>query len=347
MKDKTMTDHDEAVSNTPEATMRRIQALLERAAHPTTPGPEKEASQAAADRLMSKYRLDRALLNFAKDAKDRGLPEKREYEQINLIDDEMPMSSKDFKEEWGIENAVRMLRHDIYYHAECRMFSTHKIVSVVGFEEDLFFADLLWNTVFLDLTVKMFPRWTGSGSDTFDKNVFLLKNAGYSWPQVREAALKVNARDKLGPLTHANSSSKLRTAYARECKRIGFVPPEKQPRNPGLWRRSYIDSFRTRLNERFYEMKLAAKQDQQAAGEAGALALYQAADQVKDLFYEMFPDANPANWPKADPNAKKLKLPKVRQRAADEGAWAAGYSAASQINISNAKAAGDKKTEIS
>lgn len=295
---------------------------------------------------MAKYRLDRALLNFAKDEKDRGKPEKREYGQIDLIDDNMKMSSRDYKEEWGIENAVRMLRHDIYFHANCRMYSTHKLVTVVGFEDDIFFADLMWNTVFHDLVVKMFPRWSGSGSDTFDRNVFMLKNAGYSWPQVREAGLSVGARDKLGVLTEDNAGSKLRTAYARECKRTGFFAPAKQPRNPGLWRRSFIDSFRTRLNERFHEMKLAAKQDQQAAGEAGALALYQETDQIKVMFFDLFPDANPDNWPKRDPNIKMPKLPKLRQRAADEGAWAAGYSAASQINISNAKAAGDKKAEV-
>ena len=336
-----MTENNDAVSNTPEATMRRIQALLEMAAHPSTPPHERDLSQERADRLMAQYRLNRAMLNFDKDADDKGKPESQEYDHISLIDETVKMSSRDYREEFGIEWSVNDLRALVYGHAGCRTATSHKKTTIVGFSEDIFFGNMLWGTIFQDLVTKMFPRWSGSGSDTFDKNVFLLKNAGYSWPQVREAGLAMEAKDRTGKLTAANAGSKLRTAYARECKRVGYIAPAIQPRSPGLWRRSFIDSFKIRLSERFMQMRINARTEEQAAGKSGELALFREKDQINDLFYELFPHLHPDNLPK--PTGKAIKL---KDRAADPGAWQAGYSAANQVNISNAKAAGDKKAEV-
>lgn len=326
--------------------MRRIQSLLERAAHPATPQAERETAQEMAEKLMAKYRLDRAMLNFNKDKKQRREPSHREYDEIDLVNSSAANTARDWNEEFGIQSVIRYLRTSVYSHAGCKTTSTFSKFTAVGYEEDLFFADMLWATIFQDVVTKMFPGWDSTAS--MDENVFKLKNAGYSWPQVREMGLANGARDIRGPLTFANAGSKLRTAYNRYAKKIGYEAPKEQPRNPGLWRRSFVDSYAARLRQRLREMK---KNSSEEAGEEGALALIQDEDLVVQKFYEMFPDLNPANFPEQEPlteeELKKLRrrAPKVKTRQADMAAWNAGHTAASRVNLGQ-KTAGHKKEEL-
>lgn len=329
-----------------EGIMRKIQALLERAAHPATPQAERESSQDMADRLMAKYRLDRAMLNFDKKKDERRQPSHREYDEIKLVTEDITVTMRDVKEEYGIQWVIDDLRTAIYSHAGCRSARKFGKLTVVGFEEDLFFGDMLWTTIFQDIVTKMFPRWNSSLG--FDENVFNLKNAGFGWPQVREAGLAVGAADRNGVLTAENAGSKLRTAYNRHCKKIGYEKPATQPRQPGLWRRSFVDSYATRIRQRMIALRAEANQE---AGEQGAVALIQEEDLVTQAFYDLFPNMNPANWPKPDPNAPQPKIKMGRQkkfktREADPSAWDAGYRAANSVNLMNTKAAGDKKEAL-
>lgn len=332
----------------PESIMRRVQALLELAAHPSTPQAERETSQEMADKLMARYRLDRAMLNFKSAGKvqERREPTHRFYDHIKLVDDSMNHSTRDWNEEYGIQSVVNNMRDTIYRHAGCEYAFSGSGMTYVGYEEDLFFGDMLWSTVFQDVVTRMFPRWEREAN--FDENVFRLKNAGFSWPQVREAGLAVDARDRNGPLTAQNAGSKLRTAYNRYCKKVGYEPPETQPRNPGLWRRSFVDSYSSRLRQRMAKLKNNAEQE---AGEEGALALIKDSDLVRQKLYDLFPSMNPANWPKheVDSNAPKPKArrpKKIKYRAADPAAWDAGYHAANRVDLGNVKAAGHKKEEL-
>lgn len=330
----------------PESIMRRIQSLLELAGHANTPEHERTAAQERADRLMAKYRLDRAMLNFTDKTDLNRIPVHREYDIIKLYSDEAAQTNRDWSEELGIQTEINYLRTDVYHHTGCRTYTRFKKITVVGYEEDIFYGDMLWMTIFSDVVTRIFPTWKMDIG--FDENVFNLKNAGFSWPQVREMGLAKNAADKTGYLTADNAGSKLRTAYKRHCKKVGFEPPKTQPRNPGLWRRSFVDSYSSQLRSRMLDMKMA---NEEAAGKEGEIALVKDADRVREEFYKLFPNMDPRNAPKLDPNIKYVKVPlgkfkMPKQRATDMSAWAAGRSAADSVNLSNNKAAGHKKGEI-
>jgi hypothetical protein len=68
-----------------ESAIRRIQGLLERASHPETPKPERESCQELADKLIHKYRVDRAMLNFKKKDQAKEILT-REYEPVRARD---------------------------------------------------------------------------------------------------------------------------------------------------------------------------------------------------------------------------------------------------------------------
>lgn len=339
-----------------ENIMRRVSSLLERAMHPGTGEAERESAQAMADKLMAKHRLDRALLDFGKKKEERREPVKAVFERLKLIDENTAnYGARDYTE-YTLQGRMNNLRMSIFKHAGCRynyaqIGENHQYgYVVIGFQEDIYFAEILWNTIFMDISTKMYPTWKKDRS--FDENVFTIKSAGYSWSQVREVGLAHEGRDHIGVLTRENAGSKLRTAYKREAKRRGIVVPpgKQQPTDPHWWRQSFVQSYSTRLSQRL--MALQAEHEEYQ-GLDNLPAIRQDSDLINQKFWEEFPEEHPdevakrrAEWERLNaedtaPKTRAVRPAKIRY--ADSAAWEAGVRAADSINLSTAKAAGDKK----
>lgn len=342
--------------------MRIIEGLLSRAAHPNTPEPERIAAQEQADKLMAQYQIDRAMLNFNKKEDEVRQPIVREYENLDLIQEGSVRNSgynwetgrysrsRDV-EEYGIQGVISGIRTNIFYHAGAKTAHQSGKIVAVGYEEDLIYAEMLWLTVFQDIVTKMFPTWNKEKG--FDENVYNLKKAGYSWSQVCEIGLQNNAKDAYGPLTKPNSGSKLRSGFKRHARKIGeeVLPGKRQPSNPHLWRRSFVDSYSATISQRIAALKAGREE---YFDKSSLPALVQDSDRVKQRFYELFPDLNPANRPEpteeeiaaAERHRRSRRPAKIKTREADMSAWAAGNAAAKAVNLNNNKSAGDRKEAL-
>ena len=244
----------------------KIQALLERAQHPATGDEERQACMEKADALMAKYRIDRAMLNF--DRKDT---------IREIISREMDRNRSEYSA------YLNSMMFRVYEHCGCKVASGYGKYTAVGYEEDIFFGDMLWATIQLEFARKMMPTW--EASRPFDQNVFLLKESGKSWMEIVHMA---PASERL----NKNSGGRLRGAYKRWADKIGYAVPKEQPRQPKLWRESFAESFRVRLSERLWELSQKSKQD---VGEQGALAIIKDEDRVLQEFYRLFPNLDPEN----------------------------------------------------
>lgn len=345
---------------------RRIQALMERAMHPATPEEERESAQAMADKLMAKYRVDAAMLDFGKKENERREPVVHHFDPIKIVDESSLRASSRDTNEYSLQGRLTGVRAHIFSHCGCKARSSFKegkrVYTVIGYQEDVFFAELLWNTVFMDIVSKMYPSWNKEKS--FDANVFDIKKAGYSWSQVREIGLANGGRDHNGPLTFKNAGSKLRTAYKREASRRGEVvlPGKQQPTDPHWWRQSFCQAYIVRLEQRLRAME---NQHEEYKGIDNLPAMQQSEEWVLRKYWEQFPDEHPdavaermKKWREEDakleaeyrsgarkrPRSRSVSMPRMRQ--ADGNAWSAGHEAANQVNLSTAKAAGDKKEEL-
>lgn len=327
--------------------LRTIQNLLERAGHPETPGPEREACQAKADAMMQKHRIERAMLNFDRKDSIREIVA-RQYDRIDAS-------------EYTI--AVNSIRQQIFDHAGCKSTYDKGIFTAVGYEEDHFYAGMLWASVHMDFIGKMFPRWEDSKG--FDANVYDIKSGGYSWPEVREMGIAKEAFDVSGLLTRANAGSKLRTAFKREAKRRGVevLPGRQQPSNTKLWRDSYAEGYERTLQNRLRVMREAANA---SSGEQGAIALVRDSDRVLAEFYLLFPHLHPdaqrqrikemrdeeiarrAAMTQEERDAEDREAERRRKmwerlskpRRADMSGWQAGTRAAANVNLSATQATG-------
>lgn len=319
--------------------MRRIQALLERAGHAATPEAERESCTAKADALMAKYRIERAMLNFSHEAKQR---------EIQHAEVPTPRNGQ-------YDGYLLSMMYAIFEHAGCKAKNGWDIITIVGYEEDIYYAEMLWATVHMDFIAKMFPKWESSRS--FDANVFEIKNAGYGWPEVREMGLAKDAGDGHGKLTEKNAGSKLRSAFKREAARRGIqvLPGRQQPANPKLFRDSYVQAYDQILRKRIRDMASA----NEVPGEY-AVAVQSDADRILAEFYRLFPEAHPDAVRRRQEAAEAARLKRLREmtpeekreaekaakawermiskkprtRFADMRGWEAGTKAAARVNLS-------------
>lgn len=258
-----------------ESYVRKVEALLTRANHPETPPEEREACLDKADKIMASHRLDRAMLFQS----GKGPTKEIKIDVIERI------------QQSEFSGQINSLRNQVYEHCGCL---THidkwPNYRVYGYEEDIYFANVLWTSIYMDLVRRAFPVWERARS--FDDNVYEMKNAGYSWPQVRDAGLLNDARDANGPLTEKNAGSKLRTAYKRAAAARGVtvLPGKQQPLKPDQWRKAFIESYVVTLQTRLWALEREAKEH---AGKEGEIALQTDADRVRNRFWQDYPEEHP------------------------------------------------------
>ena len=331
--------------------IRKVEGLLNRANHKETGEEEREACLAAADRIMKKHRLDRAMLYQSGKAPEREIVVKT-YE---------PIEAERFS------TNLSYMRSAIFRHCGVMFRPGWRQGTAVGYEEDIFFAEMLWSSVYLDFITKMFPKWEPWRE--FDRNVYAVKTAGYSWPEVRDMALPHKPSDRTGELTFKNAGSKLRTAFKREAERLG-VEVERQPQRPDKWRKGFAIGYDTSLRIRLRTMEINGMEE---PGSDGEIALMRDEDRVKAKFWEVFPEEHPEvqarknkEWEEEWKAAEAAKTPaekaaeeKARERALkrqnksvadlyDNAGFSTGQKSAHEVNLSRNTTVGDPaRKEIS
>ncbi len=255
--------------------IRRIEGMLKAASDVNMDEKSRERILAQVDAICFQHRIDQAKL-FVKNGATQREVLVREYERPSAD---------------GFSGHFLGLRSNIFQHYGSRTHLSWRSTTVVGYEDDIRMAEMLWANVFLHFTRTIFPKWEDAKS--FDANVYDIKRSGYSWPQVREMGMAKDAGDARGKLTLKNAGSKLRIAYRREAERRGetVAPGKQQPIVPSKWRNSFADAYYSRLLQRLANMKKASEE---AAGKAGVLALISEQDRVDQHFYSLFPDLTPA-----------------------------------------------------
>lgn len=332
----------------------KIRSLLEMAAHPQTPEHERSLAQEQAEKLMNKYKVERASINWERPILQQDKPIRREFNIVNFIaPGAMSNSGRDFAEH-SINGRISGLQRTVLQFAGARVTDKYfeedgkylRKWVVYGYEEDVFYGELLWNIVLQEVLRTMFPGWSDQRS--MEENVYLLKKAGYSWSQIREIGLVNNAKDAYGQLTHANAGSKLRSAYGRAAKRRGEDPKAPLIRDPHWWRRSYADSFAVRLTQRMSAMK--QERDEYFA-KKNLPAIQKQESAVDEAFYEEFDFLRPPTPEEMERRRKEqeerdeaekdkksvrpAKAPRVRYY--DNSAWNAGYDAANKIDLAQSR----------
>jgi hypothetical protein len=278
--------------------MSKIMKLLERANHPGTPLVEAQSCADKAEQLMAQHQIDRMDLK----------PEDR---------------SKVVKDEWilnvgGMEGNFRyhlvVLLETITKHCKIRMNHTSKSVKdengnvdysrrayvLVGFPEDLSYAEQIWFRVFKEFVTSINPQWDGSKS--LGENCYAMLSAGFKWGEIWGMAYRLQPTDGYAmrsgrnimiadpATTKYNSSLKKAVKEYMEDAGIGEYTSHTQRHN--VYRNNFAQSFSDTIGSRLRDQRKKAE-EVVSDSDKYALALRTTEEQVDEEFYRLFPEYDP------------------------------------------------------
>lgn len=218
------------------------------------------------------------------------------------------------------------------YHYDFEQQDRVVRATIVGYEMDVAYAELLWMSARLTFGAHVDPRPDDSLSER--ENIYVMRKSGMPRKEVAQLLW--------GQWTHSNSA-KIGRIFKEECIKRGDNPDVMgRGFDNEVYRKAYAREFVWRVHDRLREARDAAGQ------KAGAIELSGRKDRVDEEFYKLFPEFRPqptSAEPETPEAAGKLKKPKgptaaemrrtnrlYHSPSAQAGAHA-GYQAGSKVNI--------------
>jgi hypothetical protein len=333
--------------------MSRIMKLLDKANHANTPPAEAKLAEEHAERLMAQWQIDRM---------DLTVEEKSKVET-----DYWDLRVGDVKGEFAAH--MSSLMKEVLKHCGVRVnekftypkddegvtdWGTRRY-QIVGFPEDMAYAERIWFRVFKEFVSNLAPKW--SKDATIAQNAYSLVNAGFEWQQIvlmanaaGDERMPVSELERCGDYRSRNYGKQipvkgnrplirgiqmLRKGHKEECERRGESAAYRKGANlRAASRTSYAMSFNSTIRQRLAEMRKATKETV-SDKDKYALAVRTTAEQVDEEFYRLFPEYDPkvqeerrkreeflraCNWASLSPEEQKRIL---REDEAAERRWQA------------------------
>lgn len=265
--------------------MTKIMALLERAEHPSTPVAEANLCRDKAEALMAQHMIDRMDLT----------PE----EKTTAVKDSWEIHIGDNHE---FNASIMKLLQEVLVHCGIRMHNSipfvkkddgttdyeRRAVTIVGFPEDVAYAERIWFNVFRTFVENVNPRWDASKS--LSENVYAFMKSGFSWQQVHDIAYAARDDHYGLPPRGEGGGSKLHKAYKQALAERGeeWHVTRRNKAYRSSFTRSYADTIGTRLSS----MRTKAKETV-SDKDKFALAVISTQEQVDAEFYRLFPEYDP------------------------------------------------------
>lgn len=264
-----MTDVPE---NRLEGILRKIKSLLAQAEGQEQANPaESAAFRAKAKLLMGKYQVEEESL-IAKDQFSI-TPVLRTFQIVRYGWEYTGWMATLFSQVMTDVGAEHKETYETYGDTS-QIFLVGK---AVGYDSDLRYADMLWQSVRLAFITHLTPEVDPKLSD--EENIYRLRSAGIARKDVAEKLW--------GKWTHSNSA-KVGKVYKAECAKRG-EPPALDGKGIHLkdFREVYAREFVYRVWDRLADARNAAM------AQGGLPELSGRADRVKEKFWEHFPEQRP------------------------------------------------------
>ncbi len=260
-----------------DSIIRKIEALITQADHPNTGPAEAETFRAKAEALMFKYRIEEMQIASRTEQRAHGSSLAPQWSTFTVT----RVSS-----EWA--NYYYTLFVGVVRHFDCEYqvttgtddsgFSVY-VAEVVGYESDLRFISILWQSIRLGFSSKLEPKFDSTIS--LEENAFNMRSAGMEGSRMAYA-LFGNAEK--------SNRVKARNMARSWAEKIGEDPSVFSGRGNDMetYRKSFASGFLDTLTNRLYAMKRSRNIE-----ESGALVLASRTDAIKEALWERYPNRRP------------------------------------------------------
>jgi hypothetical protein len=309
--------------------MRKIKGLLANADDPATPSAAADTFRAKAEQLMQKYRIEEEHLRESGALYAETITPKRDIIVV------CPAGNPFFQTYYNL--AVYAIQHTgvrgkYNWQSVDGIYSL--VMDVVGFESDIRYADMLFQSARIVFADRMEPKYKADLSD--EDNVYAMRNAGLERGRIGQL-MGWGGEGTQGPNKVTRVYKKACAQRGEEAKVVG------RDFNVKVFREQYSQGFVSEFWSRLYNARNAA-----TTGGAD-LVLHNRKDAVDEAFYEHFPNLRPkaeidggpkskrraARWTKAD----QARADRAYSKAGQAGSGA-GRQAAKEVDLGGRKAPG-------
>ena len=309
------------MTSTEESVMTRVMKLMALANDESATPAERQLAAERAEKIMADNMIDR-------------------FEAAQRLKNGDTNARKPIHEKWVLPIAdtgsyefngvVSELFQYVLQHCNIRL--SHKVkhtndggweFDVVGFREDIMYAERIWFNVFKAFVNNVNPKW--SKENSIEYNAYMFASAGMSWkdqvllaeksgddridwpwryqnqnPADRntytEFGWKVGKPIDPGNAPWGRAIHKLKRACKKYCTDNGVEYPYASGKNlRTATRTSFARSYRSTITARLSELRRKAKVDNVSDNNKFALALNDTRARVDEEFYRIFPEYDPEN----------------------------------------------------
>jgi hypothetical protein len=338
-----------------EAFMTKVMRLLTIAEDERTNPHEAALCRERAERMMAQHTIDEfeARQRMKKGDTQARKPIQSEWE---VVFDEM--QSEDHEYTYELQHQLITLMRAVMTHCNIRVNDQFKwrdgkrIYQLVGFQEDVMYAERIWFNIFKAFVTNVNPQWDKTKS--IGENAFNFASSGLSWPQIQLKAEK--AGDTRVPFPDRwQCDDPAKPFYTSKSWLEGEMITKETAPDPKKWnfglgkaipllrdaardfaadnakkysyargnnlrvasRNSFARSYRSTIEQRLEDIRTQTTQhregEQDIDANKYALARRDSKEQVDEEFYRIFPEF--------DPEVRK------RERERREAAAQAAYDA--------------------
>ena len=323
-----------------EGVMSKIMKLLNLANDEGATPSERLLAEEQAERLMAKHMVDR----FEAEQKAKRMGETvrkpvQETWEIHMSAYKDPNSQEYYSASEFDHHVIDMMQrvlkhcnvrvHPKYTYAKVvinkgtdneRLVqdTTRRVYTIVGFPEDIAYAERIWFNVFRTFVANVNPQWDVQQS--LDWNAYNFASAGVSWKQqvlLAEAAnddrlekpWRYQSEDRKAPFYSTSQAGalidpgneawgrsihKLKRACKKYCTDKGVDYPYAGGTKLRLASRaSFARSYNSTIGSRLDEIRRKANDSGEVSGEKFALAIRDTEERVDEEFYRLFPEYDP------------------------------------------------------
>lgn len=320
-----------------EGIMTMVMRLLELANHPDTPPHEALLAEQKAESIMAKHMIDRFEAEQAAKRRgestrkpiqeeweiamsayktDDGAGQEFDHQIISLMEAVLEHCNIRVNRTYGYAKVVINKGTD---HERLTQDTTRRIYKIVGYAEDIAYAERIWFNVFRTFVSNVNPSW--DPNESLEYNAYNFASAGVSWKQqvlLAEAAndtrlewpWREQGDDKKAPFYSSWNAGALidpgnepwgRSIHKlkRACKKYCTDEGVEYPYAGGVklrvaTRNSFARSYKSTIATRLEEIRRVAKQQEDAVSSGKfAIALLDTKEQVDAEFYRLFPQYDP------------------------------------------------------
>ena len=307
-----------------ENIMARINKLLLLAADEGASPHERELAEERAEKLMAQHMIDE---HEARQAAERGGNRVRtpvtESWSVNFAE----QRSEAVNDQWEFDNQVVDMMMYILDHCNVRVNTNwryregQRIYQIVGYKDDITYAERIWFNVFKTFVNNVNPQWDINKS--IEYNAYVFASAGVSWKN--QVLLAEKAKDtrlkwpwryqdqdqaemfytklgwKVGEAIDPGNTPWGQSIHKlkRACKKYCDSKDLKYPYAGGTQlriatRNSFARSYRATIKKRLDDIrKIAQEGEEHVDANKFALALVDTRDRVDAEFYRVFPEFDP------------------------------------------------------